>query len=160
MSTKILVASVIALMAVAGGCDKKDDAAKAVSNAVDKTTAAAKDAGTAVGDAASKAGAATKDAASAATTWLNDTVTKQWPEAKKMLDEAGAKVASLTGESKTKGENLVKELKAQVPAIEESVTKLKNATGAEASAMLESVKTTFNGWMAKLSELKTLVGTK
>jgi len=157
------------------GCEKKEDVSKTLGNAADKAKAAASDAAKATGDAAKAAGDAAKDtaaktadaakstidaAAASASTWIAETVNKQWPEAKKLLDEAGKKVASLTGENKTKAEGLFKDLTAQVPTIEEAVTKLKAATGADATKMLGEAKTLFDGWMSKLGDLKGLVGIK
>lgn len=156
MSIRLMCAATLAFAAMIG-CEKKEDVSKALGNAADKAKAAASDAAKATGDAAKS----TIDAAAAsASTWIADTVNKQWPEAKKLLDEAGKKVASLTGENKTKAEGLFKELTAQVPTIEEAVSKLKAATGADATKMLGEAKTLFDGWMSKLGDLKGLVGIK
>ena len=156
MNIRLMCAATLACAAMIG-CEKKEDISKTLGNAADKAKAAASDAAKATGDAAKS----TIDAAAAsASTWIADTVSKQWPEAKKLLDEAGKKVASLTGENKTKAEGLFKELTAQVPTIEEAVTKLKAATGADATKMLGEAKTLFDGWMSKLGDLKGLVGIK
>jgi gamma-glutamyl:cysteine ligase YbdK (ATP-grasp superfamily) len=157
MNPKTLAVPALLLLALVVGCDKKEDAAAALNGAVDKTKAAAADAGKAVGDAAAKT---VDSAAAAASTWIADTVDKQWPEAKKVLQDCGAKVGTLTGEAKTKGEGIVKDLTAQIPTIDEAVAKLKSAAGADASTMLADVKGKFEGWMSKLGELKTLVGIK
>mgnify|MGYP000911173827 CR=1 FL=1 len=159
MSIRLMCAATLAFAAMIG-CEKKEDVSKTLGNAADK----AKAAGDAAKDTAAKTADAAKStidaAAASASTWIAETVNKQWPEAKKLLDEAGKKVASLTGENKTKAEGLFKDLTAQVPTIEEAVTKLKAATGADATKMLGEAKTLFDGWMSKLGDLKGLVGIK
>jgi hypothetical protein len=170
------------------GCEEKG--ANPVTSAANKAAGAAKDAGKAVGDTAAKgveavkdAGAdamkagtdaakdavakgtdAVKDAAAAikadAAKWVTDTVEKQWPEAKKTLEEAGKKVASITdAANKTKAEGIVKDLTAQIPSMEKLVGDLKAGTG-DIGKMLTEGKAKFDGFMKGLGDLKGLVGLK
>ncbi|MBS0196608.1 MAG: hypothetical protein JSR77_07610 [Planctomycetes bacterium] len=149
--------------------DATKDAAKATADATKDaakaTSDATKDAAKTTADATKAAADATKSAIDAAAAsagkWISDTVEKQWPEAKKTLDAATAKIAEIKdAANKTKAEGISKDLKAQIPTIEEAVAKLKTATGADSSKMLTEVKAKFDGWMGKLTELKGLVGMK
>lgn len=155
------------------------DAGKAVADTAAKGVEAAKDAGAdaakagadaakagadAAKDAVAKGTEAVQDAAAAlkadATKWLTDTVEKQWPEAKKTLEEAGKKVASITdAANKTKAEGLVKDLQGQIPGMEKLVTDLKAGTG-DIGKLFTEGKTKFDGFMKGLGDLKGLVGLK
>ncbi len=144
---------------VAEGADKAVEATK---EAADKATEGAKDAV----DAAKEKGAAAVDAAkdglaklqAESKTWIDNTVTKQWPEMKKGLDDAAKKVGSITdGAKKTQAEGLVKDLQAKVPAMEKLVGDLTNFKEGDFSKLFTEAKTMWDGFASKMTDLKKLL---
>ncbi len=137
---------------VADGAEKAADATK---DAAAKTADAAKDAAAAAVDAA-KEGLAKLQAESKS--WIDNTVTKQWPEMKKGLDDAAKKVGSITdGAKKTQAEGLVKDLQAKVPAMEKLVGDLTNFKEGDFSKLFTEAKTMWDGFTAKFADLKKLL---
>lgn len=150
-----------------------DSAAKTASDAAKTASDGAAKAAEATKDAANQAADATKDAAAKVTDaakeglaklqaeskkWLDETVTKQWPEMKKGLDDAAKKVGSITdGAKKTQAEGLVKDLQAKVPAMEKLVGDLTNFKEGDFSKLFTEAKTMWDGFTAKFADLKKLL---
>ncbi|MFO0832413.1 MAG: hypothetical protein U0637_11320 [Phycisphaerales bacterium] len=149
------------------------DATKSVTDAGAKAVETAKDTGAKAMDTAKDAGAkavdAGKDAAAAAGDklkalqaeggkWLTDTVDKQWPAMKTELEGYVKKVADVKDAGiKAKAEGLVKDLQAQVPAVEKAVGDLKNFKTGDFTSMFDGAKKAWDGFASKFGELKKLV---
>ena len=161
----LLVVGAAALVGIAG-CEKKEGTGASAGNALDKVTESAKNAASTATDAAKEKGAAAVDAAkeglaklqAESKSWIDNTVTKQWPEMKKGLDDAAKKVGSITdGAKKTQAEGLVKDLQAKVPAMEKLVGDLTNFKEGDFSKLFTEAKTMWDGFTAKFADLKKLL---
>lgn len=153
--------------------DAAKDAGNKVAETADKAADATKDAAAKTADAAKDAAAAAKEKGAAAVdaakeglaklqaeskTWIDNTVTKQWPEMKKGLDDAAKKVGSITDAGKkTQAEGLVKDLQAKVPAMEKMVGDLTNFKEGDFSKLFTEAKTMWDGFTAKFADLKKLL---
>lgn len=144
---------------VAEGAEKAVDATK---DAANKATEGAKDAA----EAAKQQGAAAVDAAkeglaklqAESKKWIDETVTKQWPDMKKGLDDAAKKVGSIADAGKkTQAEGLVKDLQAKVPAMEKLVGDLTNFKDGDFSKLFTEAKTMWDGFASKFADLKKLL---
>jgi hypothetical protein len=168
-----------------GGCDQgttpagkgaagvmekaKDTATKTVDGAKDaaaKGAEAAKDAAAKGGemakDAAAKAGDAAKGAMDAIKAeggkWLTETVEKQWPAAKASLEDLTKKAADIKDAGlKTKVTEAVKSLTGQTTEIEGLVGQLKNFKEGDYGAMFTKAKGLWDGFNAKLTEVKGMM---
>ncbi len=140
------------------------DAAKSATDAGAKAVEGAKDAGAkaveGAKDAAAAAGDKLKELQASGTTWLTDTVDKKWPEMKTELEGYAKKVGDIKDVNvKAKAESLVKDLQAQIPAVEKAVGDLKNYKpgGGDYSSMFDGVKKAWEGFGTKLAELKKMI---
>lgn len=153
--------------------DAAKDAGNKVADGAEKAAEATKDAAAKTADAAKDAAAAAKEKGAAAVdaakeglaklqgeskSWIDNTVTKQWPEMKKGLDDAAKKVGSITdGAKKTQAEGLVKDLQAKVPAMEKLVGDLTNFKDGDFNKLFTEAKTMWDGFTAKFADLKKLL---
>jgi hypothetical protein len=142
------------------------DAAKAAADTAKDAAAAAKDAGGKAVDAAKEGAAKAGDMAKEGLAklqaegkkWIDETVTKQWPDMKKGLDEASKKVASIADAGKkTQAEGLVKDLQAKVPAMEKLVGDLTNFKDGDFGKLFNEAKSMWDGFGTKMADLKKLL---
>lgn len=179
MSVAVLAATGLML----AGCEEGKPGS-ATKTTAEKAAGAMKDAGKAVGDAtkaatekagevatktteavkegAAKAGEAAQGALEAvrteATKWLNDTVTKQWPEVKSQIAGLEQRVGALSaGELKTKAEGLLGKIKADVPNMEQLVGKIQNFKEGDLNALLAEARKLWDSFAPRLKELTGLL---
>ncbi|HYF15598.1 MAG TPA: hypothetical protein VD971_11060 [Phycisphaerales bacterium] len=142
------------------GCEEKNNpnansVGDAVNNAANSTSDAVRNAADATKDAARNTADAVKEGAGDLKNWVSDTVDRQWPAMKTEVEQMGDKVASIKDTNvKAKAETMWNDLKAQMPKVEEAVTRARNATADQASALAADARTAWDGFVAKLDELR------
>jgi gas vesicle protein len=142
------------------GCEEKSNpnansVGNAVNNAANATSDAVKNAAAATKDAARNTANAVKEGASDFKNWVSDTVDRQWPAMKTEVDQMGDRIASIKDTNvKAKAETMWSDLKAQMPKVEEAVTKAKNATADQASALMADARAAWDSFVAKLEEMR------